>query len=128
LRDAYDNARPNCAERVPSDEADLAFVRVLETFADLSVVNDEAEGSDGSKGDAAESVEAPGGDAPPPATSADTKRKKHRRRHPQGPVRRTDTLFSLPLTRSISTSSAPGDGSPAAEDAGLLARDELEAL
>lgn len=48
LREEYERTRPNCPERVPGNEAQLAFERVLETFGDVVAANDEAKSGDAS--------------------------------------------------------------------------------
>lgn len=45
LREERERTRPNCPERVPGNEAQLAFERVLETFGDVVASNDDAKGN-----------------------------------------------------------------------------------
>lgn len=45
LREEHERTRPNCPERVPGNEAQLAFERVLETFGDVVAANDDAKGN-----------------------------------------------------------------------------------
>jgi transposase len=80
LRDLHEKTRPNSPERVPRDEADLAFERVLETFGDAGAANDEAKDDEGASGE---------------APSPDTKGKKRKRRDKHG--RRRLDLTKLPL-------------------------------
>jgi len=97
LRDEYEKVRPNCPERVPGDEADAAFDRVLEAFGTVGAANDEAKDSDGADADAtAESSEdGSGGALPAGPAKRKAKGKKVKRRHPHG--RRRLDVAGLPL-------------------------------
>lgn len=45
-RKAYEQVRPNCPERVPTEQLQLAFERVLETVAQQQAANDTAQGDE----------------------------------------------------------------------------------
>jgi transposase len=87
LREAYERIKPNCPERVPGNEAQLAFERVLETFGDAIAAND------GSKGDIASSTEVLPSETPP--SPPNNKGDKAKRRHRHG--RRRLDLTNLPV-------------------------------
>lgn len=78
LREEYERTRPNCPERVPGNEVQLAFERVLETFGDVVAANDETKGGDTSTSE-----------------TPDKKGNQPKRRHRHG--RRRLDLANLPV-------------------------------
>jgi transposase len=89
LTDLYAHTRPNCPERTPRDEAQLAFERVVETFGDTAA-NDAAKDD---TADAGTSSQEPLAGAP--NTKPETKEPKIKRRHRHG--RRRLDLTRLPV-------------------------------
>lgn len=78
LREEHERTRPNCPERVPGGEAQLAFTRILETFGDVVAAKDEVRTS------GASTSESPG-----------KKGDQQKRRHRHG--RRRLDLTNLPV-------------------------------
>jgi transposase len=91
LREQYDRIKPNCPERVPGDEAQLAFERVLETYGEAVAANDSEEGDRPACGGAGASETLPGA-----STNQGDKKK---RRHGHG--RRRLDLANLPVERLV---------------------------
>jgi transposase len=80
-RKAYESVRPNCPERVPAPQLQLAFERVLESFGQRPADNDTAENSDNPSSSTTGE----------PAHPQDPKRNRHRH------GRRALDLSSLPM-------------------------------
>ena len=89
LTDLFAHTRPNCPERTPRDEAQLAFERVVETFGDTAA-NDAAKDD---TADAGTSSQEPLAGAP--NTKPETRERTIKRRHRHG--RRRLDLTRLPV-------------------------------